>query len=111
MPFRGWFVGHFVENAFGLRSTNDVEIKWGVHAERESRSAWGASDEATTLSILIQGQIRISFLGGQEALLRQRGDYALWGPRVSHRWRIEEPDTVVLTVRWPSRVGDTVDID
>ena len=32
-------------------------------------------------------------------------DACLWAPGVAHRWEIEEDDTVVLTVRWPSRTG------
>jgi hypothetical protein len=86
-------------------------VKWGIHALGDVRTAWGASDEATTLSILIRGRIRILFKEGREALLSQAGDYALWGPGMAHRWRIEQDDTVVLTVRWPSKAGDTLDLD
>ena len=107
--FRGWFVGHFVEG--GLRSTEAIEVKWGIHADRESRATWAASAQATTLSILIQGAIRLYFADGQEALLSRAGEYAMWAPRMAHRWRIEQPDTVVLTVRWPSRAGDAVDLE
>ena len=109
--FRGWFIGHFVEDAQDLRSTDDVEIKWGIHADREARPAWAASAEATTLSIVIQGQIRLFFASGREALLSKPGDYAVWGPRLAHRWQIEAPDTIVLTVRWPSRAGDAANLD
>ena len=44
-----------------------------------------------------------------EALLAEPGDYALWPPGVAHRWRIEQDDTIVLTVRWPSLSADAVD--
>jgi len=101
-PFRGWFVGGFVPPALGLRSTDAVEVKWGVHTLGETRADWGMSPVATSLSLLVRGAIRLYFANGQEALLDSPGDYAVWPPDVSHRWRIERDDTVVLTVRWPS---------
>ena len=51
----------------------------------------------TTLAHLIAER------SGAELLLEQPGDYALWAPGVAHRWTIEQDDTVVMTVRWPSR--------
>lgn len=101
-PFRGWFVGSFVPRELGLRSTEDVEIKWGEHANGDVRADWGASDSATSMSLLVRGCIRLFFENGRQALLQEPGDYALWAPGVSHRWQIEQDDTVVLTVRWPS---------
>jgi hypothetical protein len=109
--FRGWFVGHFLGAEHGVASTEAVEVKWGEHSDGDARTAWTASDEATTLSILIRGRIRILYREGREALLSQAGDYALWGPGVAHRWRIEQDDTVVLTLRWPSKPGDTLDLE
>ncbi len=102
-PFRGWFVGHFVPPEFGLRATDAVEVKWGSHALGETRADWGSTDHATSLSLLVRGAIRLVFSDGREALLDEPGDYALWPPTVAHRWRIEAEDTVVLTVRWPSK--------
>jgi hypothetical protein len=99
---RGWFVGHFIAPEQDLRSTHDVEVKWGTHALGEARPEWGSSDVATTLSVLVRGCIRLAFADGREALLDEAGDYALWAPNVAHRWTIEQNDTVVLTVRWPS---------
>jgi quercetin dioxygenase-like cupin family protein len=64
--------------------------------------------EATTLSILVNGSMRIFFATGQEALLAEQGDYILWPPGLAHRWQIEEDKTTVLTVRWPSRAGGVV---
>ena len=101
-PFRGWLVGHFVPPELGPRSTAAVEVKWGMHRLGETRPEWGASPVATSLSLLVRGAIRLYFANGEEALLESPGDYALWPPDVSHRWRIERDDTVVLTVRWPS---------
>jgi hypothetical protein len=102
-PFRGWFVGQFIPSELGLRSTDAVEVKWGTHARGDTRSEWAASREATTLSLLVCGCIRLFFHGGDEALLVQPGDYAVWPPGLAHRWQVEQDDTVVVTVRWPSR--------
>ena len=102
-PLRGWFVGHFVPD--GLPKSEQVEIKWGVHAHNDTRSAWASSAAAMTLSVLVRGRFRLTFESG-EHLLARSGDYALWGPGVVHRWQAEEDDTVVLTVRWPSVAGD-----
>jgi hypothetical protein len=101
-PFRGWLIGHFIPPSLSLRSTDDVEVKWGVHAVGDARQEWGAND-ATTLSVLVRGCIRYEFGDGQAAVLEKAGDYALWGAGLSHRWYIEREETVVLTVRWPSR--------
>jgi hypothetical protein len=108
-PFRGWFVGQFVPAELGPRSTAAVEVKWGVHTLGETRAGWAASDGATSLSVLVRGSIRLFFASGDEALLAEPGDYALWPPGVAHRWRIEQDDTIVLTVRWPSLSADAVD--
>ena len=75
------------------------------------RVAWAASARATTLSMLISGAIRLYFAAGHERLLHRPGDYALWAPGVAHHWRIEQDDTVVLTIRWPSLAGDAADLD
>lgn len=108
--YRGWFIGHFVPAGAGACSTGSVEVKWGVHAGGETRAAWAVSRQATSMSLLVQGAIRLFFAGGQEALLAVPGDYAVWPPGVAHRWRIEHDETIVLTVRWPSLGGDAVDL-
>lgn len=100
--YRGWFIGHFVPPEFGLRSTTDVEVKWGIHERGEIRAGWGANDKSISLSLIISGAIRLLFPDGRQALLKERGDYVLWAPGVQHRWEIEQDNTVVLTVRWPS---------
>jgi hypothetical protein len=101
-PFRGWLIGHFIPAELGLRSTEDVEVKWGVHQHGEARPAWG-TNAATTLSVLVSGCIRIEFLDGRTVVLERPGDYALWSPGLAHRWYIDRGETVVLTVRWPSQ--------
>ena len=102
-PFRGWFVGHFIPRELApLRSTDAVEVKWGTHARGETRADWGISGDATSLSMIVCGSIRLFFGTGEEALLWRPGDYALWAAGVAHRWEIEADDTVVLTIRWRS---------
>jgi hypothetical protein len=49
-PFRGWFVGHFVPAELGPRSTDAVEVKWGVHALGEKRAGWALS------AVVVAGQ-------------------------------------------------------
>ncbi len=96
---RGWFMGHFIE-ATDARSTEDVEIKWGVHAAGEARSQWAPAAEVTTISILINGKFCVKF-PCQDVLLSEPGDYVLWLPGVVHTWQAEL-DSIVLTVRYPS---------
>lgn len=100
--YRGWFVGHFVPEAAGARSTGDVEVKWGVHRAGEVRDGWASSEHATSLSVLLQGRYRLFFPERAAVVLARSGDYALWPAGVPHRWEIDE-DSVILTVRWPSR--------
>jgi hypothetical protein len=106
--FRGWIVGHFVHDE--PRHSQDLEVKWGVHTLGETRPSWAVSAQATSLSVLVRGRIRL-FFSEAEHLLSEPGDYAVWGPGVAHRWRIEAEDTVVLTVRWPSKPGDTTNME
>lgn len=100
-PFRGWLIGHFIPPSFNLRSTEHVEVKWGVHSAGDVRDDWGAND-ATTLSVLVRGCIRFEFDNGQATVLEEVGDYVLWPAGVAHRWYVEREGTVVLSVRWPS---------
>jgi hypothetical protein len=105
----GWFVGHFIKPADDPRSTGDVEIKWHTHPAGDLKPAWTKSIEATTLAILISGRFTFHF-PDQEILLKQQGDYVLWTPGVFHRWQAEE-ESVILTIRWPSREEDVVTAD
>lgn len=102
-PFRSWLLGYFIPPELGLRSTEDIEVKWGKHASGEQRREWGSSAHATSLSLLVQGRMKIFFDDGSEALLERCGDYAMWAAGVGHRWEILQHETVILTVRWPSR--------
>lgn len=97
---RGWVLGHFIDPAEGVRSSKDVEVKWGIHPAGEKRAAWTAEDQRTTLVFLVSGNFRIDLSEGSIPLERQ-GDYAVWGPGVDHAWEAIT-DSVVVTVRWPS---------
>ena len=106
--YSGWLVGHFVDPPDDARRTEAVSVKWGRHPAGETRTAWAVSAEATTLAILVRGRFRLAFPSGEYVLTRE-GDYVLWPPGMPHRWRAET-DAVVLTVRWPSRAGDSADV-
>ncbi len=97
---RGWLLGHFIDPPEGVRSTNDVEVKWGVHAAGEKRPEWTTDDQRTTMLLLVQGHFRVDLTEGT-ATLDQQGDYAVWGPGIDHAWEAIT-DSVVITVRWPS---------
>jgi hypothetical protein len=103
---RGWVVGHFIEDATDPRRSSQVEIKWGVHGAGDGQDEWSMNLEATSVSILISGRDLISFPGHDVELSRQ-GDYVLWRPGIPHRWRALA-DSVVLTIRWPSKAGDSL---
>ncbi|WP_308016546.1 signal peptidase I [Jidongwangia harbinensis] len=82
----------------------DVEVKWGVHPPGERRAAWATGETRTALLILIRGSFDIE-LRDRTVLLREPGDYVVWGPGEDHSWRSGDCETVVLTVRWPSIPG------
>jgi hypothetical protein len=98
---RGWFIGHFVRPVDDPRCTEDVEVKWGVHPAGDARHAVAPGLASTTVSILVSGTFRVSF-PDQEVRLLRPGDYLLFPPGVPHTW-VAEADSVVVTVRWPSR--------
>lgn len=106
---RGWFIGQFVNPALGFRHCNDVEIKWGVHPPGDVRSkGWSLNRTSTTISILIKGEIYISFRVGdreKSVCLKEQGDYVIFPPGVQHTWH-SDVETLVLTVRTPSVPDD-----
>jgi hypothetical protein len=87
---RGWLLGHFIDPDKGVRSSKDVEVKWGIHPVGDKRAEWTAD-------------FRIDLTQGSVTLERQ-GDYAVWGPGIDHSWEALSP-SVVVTVRWPSSVS------
>ena len=96
----GWLLGHFMDQSEGVRSTKDVEVKWGVHPVGDTRAEWTSDDQRTTLLLLVEGRFRIDLTEGSVTIARQ-GDYVVWGPGIDHSWHAEA-DSVVITVRWPS---------
>ncbi|TNC19412.1 signal peptidase I [Amycolatopsis alkalitolerans] len=100
---RGWLLGHFIDPAADVRSTKDVEVKWGIHSAGDKRAQWTQDDERTTLLLLVDGKFRIDLTEGSVVMNRQ-GDYVMWGPGIDHSWEAVEASTVI-TVRWPSATG------
>lgn len=106
----GWFIGHFIDECF-LSHSNDVEVKLAEHFRGEKKlGGFAANNRAKTLSILISGHFTLYFRSPVDELteeieLKDIGDYILWDNGVYHTWEANE-DSVVLTVRWPSLVGD-----
>jgi hypothetical protein len=98
---RGWLVGCFIDPADGVRSSADVEVKWGMHPPGDKRPEWTRDDQRTTLVLLVQGSFRIRLTGGVAVDMVRQGDYVMWGPGVDHSWEALS-DSVVVTVRWPS---------
>lgn len=98
--YRGWMLGHFVTPDHPVRTTQDLEVKWGIHPAGQQRAEWTVDENRTTLLILISGRFRLDLTVGEITLERQ-GDYATWGPGIDHSWQAED-DSVVVSVRWPS---------
>jgi hypothetical protein len=104
---RGWLLGHFVDPAASaVRSTRDLEVKWGIHPAGQQRPEWTADDQRTTMILLVSGRFRLDLTVNSVTLDRQ-GDYVVWGPGIDHSWQAEE-DSIVLTIRWPSSTGQVI---
>ena len=103
----GWFFGHFVTPINNPHSSSILQIKWAVYTG-ESRLQWAMNLEATTIAILIQGRFRLQF-PEEEFLLSREGDYVFWFAGVPHCWSAES-DSTILTIRWPSQSGDSVEV-
>ncbi|HDH04945.1 MAG TPA: hypothetical protein ENH01_04430 [Nitrospirae bacterium] len=116
--FHFWFVGQiekwcaknnvpFDAERFGLRNTDDIEIKWGIYKKGELRSEWAACSDKTAMSILIRGDFTFIFREvdnhskRREARLRHEGDYVIWRENIEHTWKMDE-DSEIITLRWQS---------
>lgn len=97
---RGWLIGHFIDPSEGMRSSNDIEVKWFHHPAGDKRPEWTSDEQRTTLVLLINGRFRVDLTEGGATMARQ-GDYVMWGPGIDHSWEALA-DSVVMTVRWPS---------
>jgi hypothetical protein len=113
---RGWFVGDLAawaaqrgaasDAAGTLRQSDRVQVKWLVHPPGDERREWAEPDDSLTLSVLVDGDMRLEFRarGGEPESVRLSGpgDYVIWpGPEYSHWWRTEGGCTMV-TIRWPA---------
>ena len=97
---RGWLVGNFIDKQLGLRHSDDVEIKWGVHLAGTAREEWVTGETRTSIGILISGSFELEFID-RRVTFAKPGDYVMWGPGTDHKWRAPT-DCVWLTIRWPS---------
>jgi quercetin dioxygenase-like cupin family protein len=98
--YRGWMLGHFIDATDGVRQTEALEVKWGVHPAGQQRPEWSIDEQRTTLLLMIRGRFRLDLAVGSVVLERE-GDYVVWGPGIDHSWQAEQ-DSVVVTIRWPS---------
>jgi hypothetical protein len=98
---RGWLLGHF-RPADDARHSDEVEIKWAVHATGDRRADWVVAEKRSALILLISGRFRVD-LPERSVLLAEQGDYVVFHD-VSHSWEAEEA-SVVVAVRWPSVPG------
>ncbi len=106
LDHRGWILGHFIDPAEGVRSSKDVEVKWGIHPPGDKRPEWTADDQRTAMVILVSGKFRIDLTETSVTLERQ-GDYLVWGPGIDHAWEAIT-DSIVITVRWPSAPSEVL---
>jgi quercetin dioxygenase-like cupin family protein len=76
-----------------------------VHPDGERRPrGLGANRNATTISVLIHGTLRVTFeIDGEShtVTLAKEGDYMIFGRDMRHAWEAIG-HTVVLSVRFPS---------
>ena len=93
---RGWVIGSFIPE--GIRHSEDVEVKWGVHKAGEARTEWVTGERRTTVCVLISGSFVLQFRD-KEVSLDNQGDYAMWGEGTDHKWQAQA-DSVVMTIRW-----------
>ena len=63
---------HFIDPAEGIRSSKDVEIKWGIHPAGDKRAEWTADDQRTTLVFHVSGDFRIDLTEGSFTLRARR---------------------------------------
>jgi quercetin dioxygenase-like cupin family protein len=93
-------VGHFLPPGT-IAATDAVELKWLTHPPGQRREGWVTEEQRTTVALLVNGRFRIDLPGGSVRLV-EPGDYAMWGPGISHSWEAESEATMI-TIRWPSR--------
>lgn len=97
---RGWLIGSFIQEQFGLRHTEDIELKWGILKAGDARAEWATGEMQTAIGILISGEFTMEFRD-QTLTFEKPGDYVIWGPGIDHKWNAPQ-DSVWLTIRWSS---------
>ena len=114
--FRFWFVGQvekwcaengipFDKENFGLRNTDDIEIKWGIYKKGDKRDVWASSSGRTAMSMLVRVDFIFNFRKimdhnqCREVRLKDEGDYVIWLEDMEHNWQMIE-DSEILTLRW-----------
>lgn len=114
----GWFIGFStpaVPGASALRhvpsnmSARGLCVKWCAHEPGCPGGDGKPVSTGRTISLLVgmPGAFRLDFsLTGSfepgrtlSRILREPGDFAIWGEGVYHRWRCEQPCSI-LTIRW-----------
>jgi hypothetical protein len=70
---RGWLLGHFLEGSNGVRASDAVEVKWGIHPAGDRRDSWQTDEQRTTVLLLVQGRFRLELSAGT-FVLERKGD-------------------------------------
>jgi len=73
---RGWLLGHF-KPADDVRHSDEVEIKWAVHAEGDRRADWVVAEQRSALILLVSGRFRVDLPGRSALLAEQEWQIAL----------------------------------
>ena len=47
---RGWLIGHFLDGSAGVRSSDAVEVKWGIHPAGINHS-WYAEADSVVITV------------------------------------------------------------
>lgn len=115
----GWFIGfsEWAKTPQGARlrhmpvdlAATGLCVKWFLHSVGNPNGEPKPRSEGRTVSMLVgePGEFRIefsrsaSFESGQTRthVLRQSGDFAIWGPAIFHRAFCVQP-ACILTIRW-----------
>ena len=82
---RGWILGHFIDPSEGVRSSKDVEIKWGIHPAGDKRPEWTADDQRTTLVLLVR-ETSGSTSPKPASPWKNKAITPSWGPGIDHSW-------------------------
>ncbi|UCH82419.1 MAG: hypothetical protein JSW20_07230 [Nitrospiraceae bacterium] len=114
--FAFWFTGTiekwceakgipFDKAKYGLRNTDEIEIKWGMYKKNDVRDVWADCSDKTGMSILIRGDFTFTFREKNspdnqvKVRLHNQGDYVIWREELEHTWKMDE-DSEILTLRW-----------